>query len=105
MENVSPDVTPNPNPQQNHTVRVARPCHSNRKGQVKLNVTQQLCLKLIFHGNVHLRKELKRKECEEAIAAHSCLKGLEWKKIKNTIHNWITSKKIKTKKMLKQQER
>ncbi|XP_069109189.1 LOW QUALITY PROTEIN: uncharacterized protein [Argopecten irradians] len=120
MENHPIDANPNPLKRSNQTEGSCsakrsksakesslseRSHHSTRKGQIKLNKSQEECLRQVFQENVKLRKELKRNECDKAIAAHSCLKKLEWKKIKNTIHNWITREKIKTKKMMKGQEK
>ncbi|XP_069110207.1 uncharacterized protein [Argopecten irradians] len=120
MENHPLDANPNPLKRSNQTEGSCsakrsksakesslseRSHHSTRKGQIKLNKSQEECLRQVFQENVKLRKELKRNECDKAIAAHSCLKKLEWKKIKNTIHNWITREKIKTKIMMKGQEK
>ena len=60
-----------------------------------LTESQTEKLRSIFKANVALRRELKKRECEQAIQEEPCLKSLDWKKIKNTVHNWITLEKRK----------
>ncbi|XP_052248173.1 uncharacterized protein LOC127856165 isoform X15 [Dreissena polymorpha] len=66
----------------------------------KLSEDQSHLLKTLFKTNIALRKELKREDCERVMQKYQILRGLSWKKIKNTIHNWITAEKRKTKMIL-----
>ena len=66
----------------------------------KLGEDQSHLLKTLFKTNIALRKELKREDCESVMQKYEILHGLSWKKIKNTIHNWITAEKRKTKMIL-----
>ena len=66
----------------------------------KLNEEQSQLLKSLFKTNVTLRKELRREDCEKVINKYEILSRLSWQKIKNTIHNWITCEKRKTKYLL-----
>lgn len=49
--------------------------------------------------NILNHKELRKRECEKAMDEHQELRRLSWKKIKNTVHNYITLEKKKIKKM------
>ncbi|XP_056003954.1 uncharacterized protein LOC125662207 isoform X6 [Ostrea edulis] len=66
----------------------------------KLSEEQSQLLKSLFKTNIALRKELRCEDCEKVIKKYEVLSRLSWKKIKNTIHNWITSEKKKTKKLI-----
>ncbi|KAL4230711.1 hypothetical protein ACF0H5_011086 [Mactra antiquata] len=69
---------------------------TRRKVQ-RLTEDQTKLLKVLFKTNVQLRKELRRADCEKVLNKHSVLRNLDWKKVKNTIHNWITAEKRKMK--------
>lgn len=43
-----------------------------------------------------MRRELRKDECENVAKKYVALQSLTWKKIKNTVHNWIMSKKRET---------
>jgi hypothetical protein len=58
---------------------------------------QSRLLRRLFESNVREERELKMADCEKAMKKYSILKGLGWKKIKNTVHNWITGEKRKKK--------
>lgn len=45
--------------------------------------------------NILHYKEVCKRDCEKAIAENEELKRLGWKKIKNTVHNYITIEKKK----------
>ncbi|XP_033759896.1 uncharacterized protein LOC117342041 isoform X2 [Pecten maximus] len=79
----------------------SKPSHSIGKGRLILNAEQITCLKQLFKDNIVMRKELKLKDCTNAIAKEECLNGLDWKKVKNTVHNWIMNEKKKTKALIK----
>ena len=61
-----------------------------------LTSEQKETLKQLYRSNISLRQELKMSQCQQAINEHACLKDLSWKKIKNTVHNWIIAEKKKT---------
>ncbi|XP_060572464.1 uncharacterized protein LOC132730528 [Ruditapes philippinarum] len=65
----------------------------------RLTEEQTKTLRSLFQANITLRRELKRHECINVIQKYPCLKSLDWKKVKNTIHNWITLEKRKLKKV------
>ncbi|XP_060082497.1 uncharacterized protein LOC132561814 [Ylistrum balloti] len=73
---------------------------ADRKIQ-RLTEEQTTTLRKNFQSNITFRRELKRFECEKAISKHLCLKDLSWKKVKNTVHNWIVGEKRKTASLLK----
>lgn len=56
-------------------------------------------IRKIFKMNILNHKELRKRECEKAMDEHQELRRLSWKKIKNTVHNYITLEKKKIKKM------
>ncbi|WAR08561.1 hypothetical protein MAR_018519 [Mya arenaria] len=60
-----------------------------------LSAEQSELLRGLFKTNVHLQRELKREECEKLKKKYPILDTLPWKKIKNTVHNWITIEKRK----------
>ncbi|XP_052274686.1 uncharacterized protein LOC127874419 isoform X4 [Dreissena polymorpha] len=64
---------------------------------VKLTEHQHRLLKTLFKTNIAMRRELQKDECEKVSRKHDALQNLTWKKIKNTVHNWIMAEKRKTK--------
>ncbi|XP_052795675.1 uncharacterized protein LOC128228411 [Mya arenaria] len=63
----------------------------------RLTQEQSQLLRKLFEVNITMRRELKMIDCINTIKSQKCLNSLKWIKIKNTIHNWITTEKRKLK--------
>lgn len=70
-------------------------CFIKGKTVCRLKKEEANSIKKIFKMNILHYKEVCKRDCEKAIAENEELKRLGWKKIKNTVHNYITIEKKK----------